>query len=60
MENASGWILTRGLNYRDDALINARRLAERLFSLMLLPHSIEEGGDVPNPPSFADVGFRLC
>jgi hypothetical protein len=37
VESVSGWILTRTLNYRDDALTNARCLPKRLFSLMLRP-----------------------
>ena len=56
---AGGWILTRRLNYRDDTRTNARFLSKRLFSLMLRPHVLENGNDVPIPSSFADVRFRL-
>jgi hypothetical protein len=56
----SGWLLTRSLNYRDDAPPNGRCLSKRLCSLMLPPHVPENGNDVPIPSSFGDVEFWLC
>src|SRR6267154_5773263 len=53
-------LLTRRLNYRNDTLSNARCLSKRLCSLMLLPHVLENGNDVPIPSLSTADGFRFC
>ena len=57
---ASEWmILTRGFEYRDDALANIRWISKRFVSLVPPPHISQGGKKIPPPCANARLLVRL-